>query len=100
MTIIGGEECFPVAATLSQFKSLIGANVPIPLSLLPLPTRWKIIFHQAIDFSRYPKKDAENFEKCKFIAASLRKIVQDSLDKETVDRPLARFSRFAKHFMI
>lgn len=96
VSILGGEECFPTAGTLSQFKSLIGAKIPIPVSLLPLPTEWKIIFHPSIDFSKYPKSLAKNPEKCRKIGENIQKIVQNSLDRETYHRPLVKVSRLAK----
>jgi hypothetical protein len=96
--IIGGEECFPAAATLRFVKPLIGTAAPLPLTLLPLPSRWKFIFHDPIRvddaepilWDRDPETQKHAY---RAFAARVQSIVQETLDRETSHHLLVRLGR-------
>src|SRR5574340_1227750 len=46
--VLGGEECLPVGWTVRLLEPVIGSLLPLPLTPIPLPTRWKIIFHPPV----------------------------------------------------
>lgn len=101
--IIGGEECMPTLETVEFLKPFIGSPIPIPLSLFPLPTHWKVIFHPPIDMSVYPKSTADDPVKCKMITREIQNLLQATLDQETAHRPLRHLSAmvdrwFPDHF--
>ncbi len=89
--VLGGEECLPVAWTVKVLEPVIGSIVGLPLSWVPLPTRWKIVFHPAerIPSGRGGRLDAPA---CAALASRLRGTVQDTLDRNARSYPLARLS--------
>lgn len=92
---IGAEECAPVLYTIDFLKPFLGSVAPLPMFPVPLPSKWKVIFHEPLDFSKYDKSIMSDHDKCHDIAQEVREIVQTTLDKETLFRPLAWVSRFA-----
>lgn len=94
MAIIGGEECLPVAATIRCLKPLLGSIVPLPLSTLPLPCRWKVIFHPPVrvDGERTGRGEIGYSELRRF-SDSVQSTVQRTLDRETASHRLARIGR-------
>lgn len=96
--IIGGEECFPSIAPIRFLKPVLGTILPLPLSLIPLPARWKYIFHEPVDIRSalldFEKDDLQTQkQRLRALAASLRERVQSTLDRETADHRLVRFSK-------
>jgi 1-acyl-sn-glycerol-3-phosphate acyltransferase len=89
--VLGGEECLPVAWTVRRLEPLIGAAIGMPLSPVPLPSRWKIVFHPpvAVEIGRAALTDAEYGNR---LAARIRATVQDTLDREAGGHALARLS--------
>jgi len=88
--ILGGEECLPVAWTVKLFQPIIGATLGLPLSLVPLPSHWKIVFHAPVHL--VGKGSVTDHPFCTKVAAETRAIVQATLDREAPKRPLGRFS--------
>ena len=87
--VLGGEECLPVAWTLRLLEPLVGSIVGLPLSWVPLPTRWKIVFHPAV---RVRSRDPLDPAACGDLAQRLRATVQRTLDRNAGRYPLARLS--------
>jgi len=91
VAILGGEECLPVAWTVRALEPFIGSIVGLPLSLVPLPSRWKVIFHAPIHLgvSREAVKDPGY---CSEVARRVQDIVQATLDREASGRTLRSLS--------
>jgi 1-acyl-sn-glycerol-3-phosphate acyltransferase len=92
IAVIGGEECAPVAWRM-PLNLLTRRHVSVPLSVLPLPTRWKVVFLEPIVFA-YRPEEANDAALCADLAASVRERTQAAIDAETTDRRLARLSRW------
>jgi 1-acyl-sn-glycerol-3-phosphate acyltransferase len=92
VAVFGGEECLPVAWTVKVLEPLLGSIVGLPLAPVPLPARWKIVFHEPVHVTSPTGPARRDPEHCNAIARRLQGIVQDTLDRETARRPLARFS--------
>lgn len=92
--IVGGEESVPVARTLDALKPLLGSVAPLPVSLLPLPSRWKIQFLEPLDFSGYDPELIHSKEACQEIAAQVHDIVQKRLEKIAKNHPLLWLSNW------
>jgi 1-acyl-sn-glycerol-3-phosphate acyltransferase len=90
--IIGGEECLPVAWTVRALEPLVGSILGLPLSWIPLPTRWRVVFHRPVRVPAVANRHAADGDASIRIASSIRRTVQETLDRETKDRPLARLS--------
>jgi 1-acyl-sn-glycerol-3-phosphate acyltransferase len=98
VAILGGEECMPTAYTLRALRPILGTILPVPLSALPLPSRWKVVFHPPVtildsthgggeeDFVRAVRR-APRF------AEAIRATVQQTLDREAEHRLIARVAR-------
>jgi 1-acyl-sn-glycerol-3-phosphate acyltransferase len=98
VAILGGEECLPVACTLRVLRPLLGTILPVPLFALPLPARWKIVFHEPVRFYDGPWSDRESapgwaIQRARRVAESIRGTVQRTLDRETEHRLLGQLSR-------
>jgi 1-acyl-sn-glycerol-3-phosphate acyltransferase len=91
VAVLGGEESLPVAWTVRRLEPVIGSILGLPLSLVPLPARWKIVFHRPVhleaarDVLRDPDRQT-------LLAARVRATVQATLDRESAAKPLARLS--------
>lgn len=88
VAIVGGEEAVPVAATIEALKPLLGSVAPLPFSLTPLPSSWKVHFLEPIDFSVYDPAVIHDPEKCAEIAQSVHDLVQVRLKKAAYRNPL------------
>ncbi|HZZ85590.1 MAG TPA: 1-acyl-sn-glycerol-3-phosphate acyltransferase [Anaeromyxobacteraceae bacterium] len=84
--VLGGEECLPVAWTVKLLEPLIGSIVGLPLALLPLPARWKVVFHPAVPVSAACAGASASAA----LAAQIQRTVQETLDREA--RPLGRLA--------
>ena len=93
VAVQGLEESMPVAFTLKSLKSRWGTFAGFPLFPIPLPTRCQITFCKPIDLTGYPESILHNRQELEKIADEIRSIVQNTLDQETSNRPLARFSK-------
>src|SRR5262249_44264176 len=98
VAILGAEESLPVACTLRALQPFVGTVLPVPLSVLPLPARWKIVFHAPEMFHAERGADAEDDPKqaprrARRVADAVRSIVQCTLDREAEHRLLGRLSR-------
>lgn len=88
VAILGGEECLPVARTVRALEPVIGSIVGLPLSWIPLPARWKVVFHPPVEVAPAgadPRGDVA-------LAAALRGTVQATIDRNARSYPLARLS--------
>lgn len=86
--IVGGEEAVPVAGTIDALRPLLGSVAPIPLSLAPLPSRWRVQFLEPVDFSGYDPALIHDKQACRDIAAQVHDLVQARLQKASKGQPL------------
>jgi 1-acyl-sn-glycerol-3-phosphate acyltransferase len=98
VAVIGGEECLPVAWTLRFLRPFLGTILPVPLFALPLPARWKIVFHEPVELPDGASDDWEQsprwaMQRARRVAASIRATVQRTLDREAEHRLLGRLAR-------
>jgi 1-acyl-sn-glycerol-3-phosphate acyltransferase len=88
--IMGGEECVPVAWTVKLLEPVIGAQLGLPLAPVPLPARWKIVFHEPVHVAG--KAAVTDAEFCTTVARDVRALVQRTLDRHMPYQPLGRLS--------
>jgi 1-acyl-sn-glycerol-3-phosphate acyltransferase len=91
VAILGGEECLPVAWTVRVLEPFIGSILGLPLSPVPLPTRWKVVFHEPILLGA-PREAVTDQGYCGEVARYVQRIVQRTLDRESPRRRLGRLS--------
>jgi 1-acyl-sn-glycerol-3-phosphate acyltransferase len=90
--IIGAEESHLNLGTLDWTEKYIGAKLPLPLNLFPLPVQWKIIFLPPIVLDKYGKKEAKNILFLEEVAENIRMRIQKRIHKELVTRGVFKFS--------
>lgn len=86
VVVIGAEETNINLSSISLSKVLRGTIIPIPLNVIPLPAKWKIIFLPPISMSKYSKKDAANSELVHKIAEDVRQQIQARINEELAKR--------------
>lgn len=82
--IIGAEETHINLSQLQLSKFLRGLVLPLPLNLLPLPSKWKIIFMEPIDLAADKDKldDRDYVRDLAFkIQAQMQKRIREELSK-------------------
>lgn len=90
--ILGGEECLPVAWTVKVLEPLVGSVFGLPLSVVPLPVRWKVVFLPPVRLQVRGRKALMDSEYCAEVARTVQGAVQEVLDGEGGRYPLARLS--------
>jgi 1-acyl-sn-glycerol-3-phosphate acyltransferase len=87
--VLGGEECLPVGWTVRLLEPFIGSILPLPLTPLPLPASWKIVFHPAVRLDAPPGAVTDQ-DYCTAVARRMQTVVQATLDREARGRVLTR----------
>lgn len=98
IAIIGGEESLPVLAPVGAFEKLVGSVLPFPACPVPLPTKWKFIFHRPVHIKvtralQIAASDPAGRAVLQPIADEIADTVQRTLDRETCDSPLVRLAK-------
>ncbi len=94
VAVFGGEECLPVVWTVRALKPLVGSIVGCPLVPVPLPARWKVVFHEPVHVAAHGDGAPAGPLFCADVARRIRSTVQHTLDRDAPSRPLARLSSF------
>ncbi|MBC7465848.1 MAG: acyltransferase family protein [Bdellovibrio sp.] len=79
--IIGAEETHINLQKLKFTKFLRGLVLPLPLNIIPLPAKWKIIFYKPIRLPFGPDKVSDS-ELCNDLASEIQESMQKKLNKE------------------
>lgn len=83
--IIGAEETHINLQKLKFSKFLRGLVLPLPLNVIPLPAKWKIIFHKPIQLP-FGKDKLKDSELCHDLANEIQESMQKKLNKEIKKR--------------
>jgi 1-acyl-sn-glycerol-3-phosphate acyltransferase len=93
--VIGAEEIHPIIGKLEISAKPLGVPfIPItptfpwlgPLGLIPLPSRWKIIFGKPLSFASFSAKDAQNEKLVQQQTEHIRNIIQNMIQDELETR--------------
>lgn len=79
--IIGAEETHINLSQLKLSKYVRGLILPLPLNIIPLPSKWKIIFLKPITLP-HPKSKVKDRELVMELAEELQEMMQARLNKE------------------
>ena len=93
VAIIGAEETNINLSSISLTKYLRGTVIPIPLNVLPLPAKWKIIFLPPISMQKYSAKSAADHDLVHSIANDVRDRIQKRIDEELAKREWIYFPK-------
>jgi 1-acyl-sn-glycerol-3-phosphate acyltransferase len=92
--VFGGEECLPVAWTVTALQPVIGSIFGLPLVPVPLPARWKVVFHEPVRVAAQANPLRPDRQYMTEVARRVQATVQATLDREAYRRPLAQLSSF------
>lgn len=92
VAVFGGEECLPVAWTVKILQPVIGSIVGLPLVPVPLPARWKVVFHAPVRVAPQRNPLRPDRQYVTEVARQVQATVQETLDREVHRRPLAQLS--------
>lgn len=54
--VIGAEETHITLSQIRWAKEVLGIIIPVPLNVIPLPAKWKIVFMKPIVYAKAPEK--------------------------------------------
>lgn len=95
VAVVGAEETYPRIGEMGLLARLTGAPyIPVtptfpllgPLGLIPLPSRWRIVFLEPIDLSGHPPEAADDPSLVFDLAEEVRQRVQQGLYRGLVER--------------
>jgi 1-acyl-sn-glycerol-3-phosphate acyltransferase len=84
--IIGAEESHLNLGNINLSKIAKGMRIPLPLTLLPLPAKWKIKFLPPIDTTPFQGELLDDAEKMKKLAKKIRHQIQTAIHQELRSR--------------
>lgn len=83
--VIGAEETHINLQQLKFSKFLRGLVLPLPLNVIPLPAKWKIIFQKPVHLPFGPEKINDS-EVCHELSNEIQESMQKKLNKELKNR--------------
>lgn len=89
--ILGAEENYINLGTVDWFEKKWGVKVPVPLNLLPIPSKWKIKFLPPLSFNKYNKKDIKNDKFVREVADNIKFRIQANIQMELVQKGIFKF---------
>ena len=86
--VIGAEESHLNWGNINLSRLIKGMRIPIPLTLIPLPAKWKVRFLPPIETKALAKEDLlGDKEQIKAVAKRVRRDVQRAINQELRNRP-------------
>ncbi len=83
--VIGAEETHITLSQIRWAKDLIGIIIPVPLNVIPLPAKWKIVFLPPILVEKDPEK-AKDQEAVTALSRKIRLQLQKAMNAELKKR--------------
>lgn len=84
--IVGGEDASPTLGRWKAMEDALDVPVPIPLSLVPFPVKWRIAFMPPVDPHRYLDAGSPDEDLAERIAKEVRHDMQDELERQLAKR--------------
>jgi 1-acyl-sn-glycerol-3-phosphate acyltransferase len=91
VAVLGGEECLPVAWTVRLLEPLVGSRFGLPLAPLPLPARWKVVFHPPVRLGERRRLLTDG-DRAAEVARAIQATVQGTIERHAGGYPLAHLS--------
>jgi 1-acyl-sn-glycerol-3-phosphate acyltransferase len=79
VVIVGGEDASPSLGKVTLKHDLGDVPIPLPLSLLPLPAKWRIAFMDPVDPATYLAQESPDKDHAEAMARDVRARMQDEL---------------------
>lgn len=82
ISIIGGEDANPTLGRLTPVEDILDVPMPIPLTLLPLPAKWRIHVNEPIDPHAYLEGGTPDEDVAARMAQDVRALLQRDVDEQ------------------
>ncbi|HET8540460.1 MAG TPA: 1-acyl-sn-glycerol-3-phosphate acyltransferase [Anaeromyxobacter sp.] len=92
VAVLGGEECLPVAWTVRLLEPLVGSAFGLPLAPVPLPSRWRVVFHRPVRLRGDARALLADGRRSAATARAVERTVQGTLERRGRRYPLAHVS--------
>jgi 1-acyl-sn-glycerol-3-phosphate acyltransferase len=92
VAVLGGEECLPVAWTVRLLEPLVGSAFGLPLAPVPLPARWRVVFHPPVHLDGDRRALLASGERSRAVARGVEATVRATLERLAPRYPLAHVS--------
>lgn len=76
IAIVGGEDANPTLGRITPLEDILDVPVPIPLSILPLPAKWRIAVGEPIDPHEYLSRETPDQDVAQLMARDVRDTLQ------------------------
>lgn len=86
VSIVGGEDASPTIGRMTPLEDILDIPIPIPLSLVPLPAKWRIHVNEPIDPHDYLDRDSPDEDIAQTMAADVREILQRDVRRQLDER--------------
>jgi 1-acyl-sn-glycerol-3-phosphate acyltransferase len=86
VVVVGGEDSNPSLGKIDWFEEAFGSPLPLPLSLLPLPAKWRVRFLDPIPVEKWMTGDVVDRNVDEDVAGDLQELMQAELDRVLEDR--------------
>lgn len=91
--VIGAEESNINLSALDVSRLMKNTYVPMPLNVVPLPAKWKIIFLPPISMAKYSKKHADNHDLVYKVCEQVKTQIQERINEEIAKREWIYFPK-------
>lgn len=82
ISIVGGEDASPTLGRVTPLEDILDIPIPIPLSLVPLPAKWRIHVNDPIDPQTYLDRATPDDDIAEMIARDVRELLQRDVRSE------------------
>lgn len=86
VSIVGGEDASPTIGRLTPLEDILDVPIPLPLSLLPLPAKWRLHVNEPVDPHDYLDRDSPDEDIAEIMAADVREILQRDVRRQLDER--------------
>lgn len=86
ISIVGGEDANPTLGRITPLEDILDVPIPIPLSLLPLPAKWRIHVGEPIDPHAYLDQETPDKDVAEVIARDVQAILQQDVREQLQKR--------------
>ncbi|HVM46149.1 MAG TPA: lysophospholipid acyltransferase family protein [Candidatus Thermoplasmatota archaeon] len=86
ISVVGGEDANPTVGRLAPLEDILDVPIPIPLSILPLPAKWRIHVNEPIDPHQYLERGTPDDDTAQTIAQDVREILQRDVRRQLDER--------------
>lgn len=86
VSIVGGEDANPTLGRITPLEDILDIPIPIPLSFLPLPAKWRIHIGEPIDPGSYLSRQTPDEDVAETIARDIRGTIQRDVDEQLAKR--------------